>query len=173
MPSALEEPTEAISFQDLPEDVRWKLAQDAVCTQGMLQKDAAAKYALSYDALRQRCVRERWPLPEKVEKLVTQASHNALLAANRAENWSEKGELHRVLAFKVAQKAMESVSAAPPEVKDWSDVERIDKIARRAAGLDTAETTVQANVSFQMLGERFERPVDGVEVLGEVREIEE
>lgn len=162
--------------------VNWEEIKQYMMLSGATFEDAACKFSsdeeeVSHWAIRKRAEREQWPLPERVAKkaqeLVQKIVQNNDLSDKSAQNWAQNGENHRALAFKVASKAMNSVAAAPPEVKDWSDVERIDKIARRAAGLDTTETTVQANVSFQMLGERFERPVEGVEVVGEVREIAE
>lgn len=152
--------SEAIESPELTEEIRWALAKDACCTLGLSQKEAATKYSLSYDALRQRCTREEWPLPEKVSKMVTELSHNRLLAQTQAETWADKGENHRALAYKMAHSALKDASSCPPEVKDWADVERIDKMARRAAGLDNGDAAnVSQTFNFAMLGDRAEGDV--------------
>jgi hypothetical protein len=130
--------------EDYPEAIRWELAKEAVCSHGILQKEAAARYGLSYDALRQRSAREKWPTMEKLSRVVTEKSLNEKKLEMAAETWLEKGEIHRGMAFKVAHKAVKQAMLAPPEVKDWADLERADKMARRAAGLEQ-ETAQQSN----------------------------
>jgi hypothetical protein len=145
--------SEAIESPELTEEIRWALAKDACCSLGLNQREASEKYGLSYDALRKRCEREEWPLPERVSKAVTVLSHNRLLVEKQAETWLEKGEKHRSLAYKMAHSALQDAASCPPEVKDWSDVERIDKMARRAAGLDNGDSVnVNNQFNFAMLG---------------------
>ena len=142
------------------------------CVSGHSYKDASSKYDIDEATIRQRSHREQWPMPERVSQLVTRVAENQQLAQKMAETWAEKGEEHRSLAFKVAKKAMEGVSMAPPEVKDWSDVERIDKMARRAAGLDTSEAQVSATFNFAMLGQEVPA-ADIVEVEPEKQDLPE
>ena len=50
-----------------------------------------------------------------------------------AENWLEKGESHRALAFRIATKALRELEARGiPIPKDWHAIEKADKMARRA-----------------------------------------
>lgn len=146
--------SEAIESPELTEEIRWALAKDACCNLGLNQREASEKYGLSYDALRKRCEREEWPLPERVSKAVTILSQNRLLAEKQAETLLEKGEMHRAVAFDVGHKALKQALAAPPEIKDWADLERADKMARRAAGLDNSETQINQQFNFGMLGMR-------------------
>jgi|SRR5882757_727875 len=155
--AASEEP-EPENPKSYPESLRWTLAREAVCNLGLSQREASERYGLSYDALRQRCSREAWPAPERVRKLVTELSqkrsHNTAIALNSAENWAEKGEMHKILAFQVANDALKEAAISPPEIKDWADLERVDKMARRAAGLDNDDSTkVNNTFNFAMLGD--------------------
>lgn len=146
-------------------DVDWDKIKLS-CVAGMSYKEAGAAYGVEEATVRQRSHREQWPVPERVSRVVTRVAENVVIAEKMAENWAEKGEIHRALAFKVAQKAMREAEIAPPEVKDWADVERIDKMARRAAGLDTEGVTVNNSFSFGFLD-------DGIapEMEADVREI--
>lgn len=151
--------SEAIAAPEMSEEIKWALAKDSVCNLGLSQKEAAERYQLSYDALRQRCTREEWPIPERVQKLVTELSQkksqNAIIAQNQAETWLEKGERHKSVAFEMAHSALKDASSCPPEVKDWADIERIDKMARRAAGLDNGDAAnVSQTFNFALLGDR-------------------
>jgi hypothetical protein len=65
-----------------------------------------------------------------------------------AENWLEKGASHRALAFRIAQKAMNMVEKHTPRPMDWSEVEKVDKMARRSARLDNVETKVNVNLNL-------------------------
>ena len=129
-----------------------------MCTLGLNHREAAEKYGMSYDALRQRSLREEWPVPERVSKLVAEVSQNRVIAQKQAETLAEKGEIHRALAFKVAHKAMQEAEVAPPEIKDWADVERIDKMARRAAGLDNDESKSSNSFNINLINSRMELP---------------
>ncbi len=159
--------SEALSLESIDDRMKWALVKDAVCELGLSQKEASDKYRVSYDALRKRCQREQWPIPERVKEAVTILSQNRTIATARAETWAEKGETHKGRIFEIASKALGGVEKAPPLVEGWADVERIDKMARRAAGLDNDETKVSNTFNFAMLGEDIdpgdpgEKPVHG------------
>lgn len=145
--------SEALSLETIDDRMKWALVKDAVCELGLSQREAADRYQVSYDALRKRCSREEWPIPAKVQEAVSQLSQNRLIATARAETWAERGENHRSRVFEIAAKALGDVEKSPPLVEGWADVERIDKMARRAAGLDNDETKVSNTFNFAMLGE--------------------
>lgn len=121
--------------------------------------DASKQFGVPEPTIRQRSHREQWPMPERVSRIVTRVAENALLAEKMAETWAEKGEKHRALAFSLASRAMEAAMQAPPEVKDWADLERVDKMARRAAGLDQ-EQGGSVMINMQLLGDRVEDAID-------------
>jgi len=145
-------------------EVNWEEIKQYMMLSGCSFEEAATKYSddqveVTHWAIRKRAERELWPIPSRVlkkmrEMEMSKAVQNEQISTATAEDWLQKGENHRALAFKVAKKAMETVSDAPPEVKDWSDVEKIDKMARRAAGLDNSETQINQQFNFGMLGMR-------------------
>lgn len=148
---ASEEPEDSKNF---PEPLRWILAKESVVGGHNNQKEAAEKYGLSYDALRKRCEREQWAIPERVLKAVTELSHNRILTKEKAENWSEKAELHKILAFEVANAALSKLKDAPLAINEWRDADIADKMARRAVGLDNDDSTkVNNTFNFAMLGD--------------------
>ena len=158
---------ESTGQEEHPEEIRWVLAKEAICSHGITGKEAAARYGLSYDALRQRCHREAWPTMEAVARVVTEKSQNREITAQSAENWLEKGEIHRGMAFKIAHQAVKNAIKAPPEVKDWADLERADKMARRAAGLEQ-DIATQSNAFTFTLVKELVGVADAVEIGGEL-----
>jgi len=150
-----------------PEELRWVLAKEAVCKLGYSQKEAAEKYNLSHDALKQRSCREKWPTIERVARVVTERSLNEKMTEMAAENWLEKGEIHRGMAFKVAHQAVARAMKAPPEITDWADLERADKMARRAAGLEQ-DVAAQGNAFTFTLVKELVGVADAVEIGGEI-----
>jgi hypothetical protein len=71
-----------------------------------------------------------------------------------AENWLEKGETHRALAFQIAHKAMKEAEHEAPDIRHWQDLEMADKMARRAAGLESGDTS-KVNVRLQLVNQRI------------------
>lgn len=66
-----------------------------------------------------------------------------------------KGELHRALAYKIAHEALQSaLSAGIPALTDWQDIERADKMARRASGLDSDDAP-KVNVNLNLVNQRI------------------
>ncbi len=158
--------------EELSEDVRWILAKEAVCKLGIPQKEAAEKYSLSYDALKQRSCREKWPTIERIARVVTERSLNEKKAEIAAESWLERGESHRGIAFQVAHKAVKQAMLAPPEVKDWADLERADKMARRAAGLEQEGIQQSNSFTFTLVKDTVGL-ADSAELVGENGQIRE
>jgi hypothetical protein len=160
--AAIASPEEPNDPKNYPENIRWALAKEAVCKGFCNQREASERYGLSYDALRKRCEREEWPIPERVLKAVTELSHNRQIARETAVNWSEKAELAKVLAFDIASAALQKAKDAPLPLKDWSDIEKADKMARRAAGLDNGEgANVSVGFNFSLLGDKAEDAIEG------------
>ena len=70
------------------------------------------------------------------------------------QSWLQKGELHKALMFELATQALKSASKKAKKVMDWQDIERADKAARRAAGLDSGDET-RVNVNLQLVNARI------------------
>jgi len=66
---------------------------------------------------------------------------------------TQGGELHRELAFRLANDALKALKKAP-RLDNWQDIERADKIARRAAGLESEDKT-KVNVSLNLVNQRI------------------
>ena len=73
--------------------------------------------------------------------------------------------------FDLAIKALQRLQNRPEplEIVDWQDAERADKMARRAAGLDSDEQSIKVNVNLALVNQRLEQiglemPADAVEL---------
>lgn len=100
-------------------------------------KHAAETYGLSYEALRKRAEREAWPKPEQLAAPLPQS---ALVTAS--QSWAQKGEQHRSQIFAMASRALSAIADTPPELTNWSDIERAARLADRAAGLEQSQPMV-------------------------------
>jgi hypothetical protein len=88
-------------------------------------------------AIKKRAEREEWSRPEK---LATLATVSPVVVA--AQSWQQKGEQHRSQIFAMAQRALSAIADTPPDLTNWSDIERAARLADRAAGLDQAAPVV-------------------------------
>jgi hypothetical protein len=73
-------------------------------------------------------------------------------------NWAERGEIHRRLAFDLATKALQLLQndrVGLPPLEQWSDIEKVDKMARRAAGLEENKASGNVNVSLALVNQRI------------------
>jgi hypothetical protein len=56
---------------------------------------------------------------------------------------------------------------APPDLEEWSDIGRADKMARRAAGLDKNGGGIGVNIGLQLVNQRIlqdDLPLDAVAI---------
>lgn len=160
-------------------DTNWEGIQTAVCA-GMTYSDASNYFRVPCDAIRKRASREEWPtvraVKEKMEELqalkelpcsvlapVSRSVTNANLTTVLAENWVERGENHRKLAYEMAHGAIKRANIANIDVKDWSDIEKADRMARRAAGLDQEDTS-KVSISLNLVNQRIEQSANAIEM---------
>jgi len=148
----------------------WEGIRLAVCN-GMTFKEAEKVFRVGWETIRKRAQRQKWPTLKAVKDKATEtiraieAKERAKqgvpfvpevdLTAILAQNWVEKGEIHRALAFKMAHEAIKGASQRAQKVHDWQDLERADKMARRAAGLDGNEGSASVNVSLNLVNQRL------------------
>ena len=116
--------------------VNWQAAREAIAL-GASIKHVSESYGASVDAVKQRIHREKWPRPEQ---LTTAHLPSPLVIA--AQSWQQKGEAHRTQVFAMAQRALAAIADTPPDLTNWSDIERAARLADRAAGLDVAAPVV-------------------------------
>ena len=55
----------------------------------------------------------------------------------------------------MAHSSLQKTSKRPPKLQDWQDIERADKMARRAAGLEAADGTSTVNIALQLVNQRI------------------
>lgn len=103
---------------------------------GASLRDAAEAYGVTLEAIRKRAQRESWPRPEML------ASHPVQPLAVAAQSWQQKGEQHRTQIFSMTQRALAAVADCPPELTNWSDIERASRLADKAAGLEQVQPMV-------------------------------
>ena len=113
----------------------WRAAREAVAL-GASLRDAAEAYGVTLEAIRKRAQRESWPRPEML------ASHPVQPLAVAAQSWQQKGEQHRTTIFAMASRALAAIADTPPDLTNWSDIERAARLADRAAGLEQAQPMV-------------------------------
>jgi hypothetical protein len=68
--------------------------------------------------------------------------------------WLQKGQKHRALAFRIAHDALKKAAQRTPAPRDWHELEKADKMARRAAGLENDDAT-KVNVSLNLVNQRI------------------
>jgi len=113
---------------------------------GMSMREAEKKYNVKYDTIKKHVKRHKIVVPsQQLQRTVQQQLNKAVgIAVEKAiDKWVQRGETHREVAF---EKAHESIKLFKPKApKSFRELEAADKVARRAAGLEVADT-VQATL---------------------------
>jgi hypothetical protein len=149
----------------------WEAIEKAVCA-GMGFSEAARVFGvLSPHTIIMRSRAQHWPVPSRVQeraRLLQESLQSRSEAAQErrngneeviqtvAETWAEKGEMHRQLAFQIATSELKKVAHAPPLVESWRDVDFLDRIGRRSAGLDDSERNQTINIGMALVNARLE-----------------
>jgi hypothetical protein len=123
--------------------IAWDAIEEAVhCTpfcnkdEKMTAAEAARHFKVDQQGIYARARRHKWKLVD---------GHKREGAKRAALNdWAKRGEAHREIAFAVGHESVKKFKARPP--KTFRDLEIADRIARRAAGLETAEVVQQTLV---------------------------
>ena len=150
----------------------WVAIEKAVCA-GLGYSAAARQFNVSVFAIMQRSKRNNWPVGSRIQRRVEALHANRYKTLERykanelarngneeiieavATNWSERGEMHRQLAFQIATSELKKVAHAPPPVESWRDVDFLDKIGRRSSGLDDSERNQNVNIGMQLIEYRL------------------
>lgn len=101
------------------------------CRLGNSFADAAQKFNMSEASIRSLAKRGGWRQSDIKRDRETMLARVARVAT---ETWAEKSEAHRLKMFGMASEALAKAKLKAPQ--NWRDVETVDRIARRAAGLD-------------------------------------
>lgn len=101
------------------------------CRLGGSFADAAAKFNVKESSVRNLAKRGGW-----TQRAIKADRENLISKVTRVatETWAEKSEAHRLKMFGMASEALAKAKLKAPQ--NWRDVETVDRIARRAAGLD-------------------------------------
>lgn len=118
--------------------------------QGLKVEDLSRKYGVSEETIVVTSHTGKWNItPRKILKEVFRGSNEQLEmiceeknlpAPPREVNWVEAAADYRTMIFGKVQRAL--LEAAPEAPKTWRDIEIADRIARKAAGLESGESTV-------------------------------
>lgn len=134
--------------------VDWTPIRSAV-ESGASYAKVSELFGIPEQTLRKQASRNKWISPGVVKKIVERAenrvSHSQSqdkIQAAITETWAEKGANLRQLAYTKALTALKTANLKP--ASNARDFEILDKVARRAAGLDTADN--QVNLSFSLPG---------------------
>ena len=111
----------------------------------------ADKYGVAFGTLSARSSRENWmeTRPQShIQK--SQSVQSALVEAARSQGQSlaEAGQAYAARVFSKVSRLVDEANLPP--LKNWRDAEVADKIARRAAGLDTADVQINTVVGIGM-----------------------
>jgi hypothetical protein len=147
---------------------------EVACAAGMTFPDAERHFGVKRDTIRKRAKRHKWVLPHHVMEAVREAARGAV--AKTARDWLAKGESHREKMFDIAEQSLKTVKKV--KVKTAKDLEIIDKVGRRAAGLENDEgaklTLIQLNERMEDYDDQpIEKPADAREVESEVTSVEQ
>lgn len=144
----------------------WIEIEHAVCN-GMTFPEASKKYNIKENTLRVKAKRGKWVTPKIVRaqvsaeiKRTTGATVTKVVA-----DWLAKGEDLRDLSF---TKAHDSIKKFKPKApKNFRELESAVKIARQAAGLETADINVATLIQMNERMENFEdeQPIEDPNVI--------
>lgn len=129
----------------------WPAIEQAVAA-GMSFAEAEQKFSVPRNTISKRATRYKWVMPKHVDAVVRHRHEVAIQKA--AENWLERGEQYREEVFDIAAKSVKKFKPKAP--KSFRELEAADKIARRAAGLDTGEVHVQTLINLNERMDNFE-----------------
>ena len=120
-------------------DSTWDAARDAYLL-GATLKDIAAQYSLSYEALKKRAERQRWPKPKDVTSLPPANTSPSSPAVVAGQSLERRGLIHRERIASAVEQAFEGL--IPPALNNWSDIAIAVKLGNQAFGLDKPEGSI-------------------------------
>jgi hypothetical protein len=139
-------------------DIPWdKIEHDL--QHGMSMPEAARRYDVKYDTIKKHVKLNHIVIPSRqLQRNVERNLHKVVEAALEkvADKWAEKGENHRKVAFDVAHASVKKFKAKAP--RNFRELEAADKIARRAAGLETADVVQQTLINVNEAIDNFDEP---------------
>lgn len=118
--------------------------------QGIATEDLAWKYGVPVKTIDNVAARDKWNrAPRRIRAEVARSDEirlemicqeKNLPVPPRETNWIDEAAKYRTMMFDKVKKALDA--AVPEAPKTWRDIEIADRIARKAAGLESGESTV-------------------------------
>ncbi len=148
---------------------------------GMPFREASATFGINEFSMRAYAKTHHWKvvyeIVKQAKRVLKDRAQTADMAAKQiSDSWAARGERHRLRVMGIAEESLKSLKKVP--VKSARDLEMVDKAARRAAGLEVADTVnqtlIQVNEAInQHAGGEPDEPIEA-ELVGEpVRELSE
>ncbi len=131
----------------IPKEV-WEAVR-AGCYDGIAAEVLSVKYAINAETIRKRAEKEGWYLPRKIAQETLRqtetvptlnVSEKIVAAPPRRRDWVEAAVEYRNMIMDKIEAGVQGMNLEPP--KTWRDAEIADRMARKAVGLESGETTV-------------------------------
>jgi hypothetical protein len=138
------------------------IKEDAL--KGMQWEALGRKHGLSARTIKERAAVEDWPVPARLERAAREiealklAIGDTFSGGETLESLSQRIDLdpdgvekYKRLVFALCAQGMRHFSVAAPIPKGWREFEILDRIARRAAGLDNEGVANSTLVNVSVL----------------------
>lgn len=131
----------------IPKEV-WAAIEEG-CRDGLTLKALSEKYGVLERTILTVATRNGWLRPRKQvktalnqasEELKTTCQEKNIAVPPREVDWADEAKSYRKMIFDKTKGALEIATLEPP--KTWRDAEIADRMARKAVGLESGETTV-------------------------------
>ncbi len=133
-------------------NINWEAIKMAAIGGVPLQKLSEMNPGVTFENLKVRAGREKWPLPAKVRavtKLLPEALSNEIAMQTIAEQLAQNGDQGSLIASQIALKALydaQKSKAGILPLLNIGDVKTALSTVRTAAGMDKATNAIQINV---------------------------
>ena len=131
----------------IPKEV-WAAIEEG-CRTNVPTSQLSEKYCVKQETIEDVAQKKGWLTPRKIigetlrqvdYKVEMTLNEEKSLAPPRRLDWTEAAVDYRNMIFNKVEAALKEASLEPP--KTWRDAEIADRMARKAVGLESGETTV-------------------------------
>ena len=144
----------------------WRAIETVIVAGGLGWTEAGRKFNVSPHAIMMKAKRHGWAVPSKIAERTRalQARYKACESDRNgneeviqavAQSWTERGEQHRALAFRLAHDSLKAAAKKGLPIESWRDADLADKSARRNAGLDSEEGT-RISIGMALVNQRLD-----------------
>ncbi len=146
--------------------IPWVAIQDAATNEGLTIQELATRFSVDEGTVRKRVNRGKLLLVSRIIGAVQRrAAEKAAekIIEKKADEWLERGERHREVAFHVAHDSLKLMKPKAP--RNFREAELADKIARRAAGLDVQDVVQQTLININEAMSAADEPTPVLEAV--------